>query len=143
MPNQSGEKDSDHCSSLSPHSLSTTVPQSFKLSAFHSCTGFNVGFGVFLVSICWIFFEGGLLLRLPHPLDDKAWSPSDEDVLFLWRGVHDCRHQQLPERLPRLDQQVVGPAREQESQTRKAACYCLMITLMESNYLSDLKQGWS
>ena len=72
-----------------------------------------MGFWVFVVEfnfwgICWWL----LLLGLPHPLDDKAGSPSDEDVLLLGRGVHDRRHQQLPERLPRLDQQVVGPARK-------------------------------
>ena len=109
LTNQSGDV-SDHCSSVDRF----TVSNNSSLLNFQLFTlgGFNVGFWVFVVEfnlleICW-----WLLLGLPHPLDDKARSPSDEDVLLLGRGVHDRRHQQLPERLPRLDQQVVGPATE-------------------------------
>ena len=54
----------------------------------------------------------GLLLWLSHPLDYKSRSPSNQDVLLLGGSVDDRRHQQLPERLPRLDQQIVRPAKE-------------------------------
>ena len=97
-------------------------------------------------STCWRFWGfGGLLLGFSHPLNDKARSPPDQDVLLLRRSVHNRGHQQLPERLPRLDQEVVGPATEalvsQENEdlalfAELAACYCLLITLMESNYFS-------
>ena len=74
---------------------------------------------------CELEIFWGLLLRLSHPLDDKARSPSDEDVLFLRRGVHDRGHQQLPERLPRLDQEVVGPGRE--AAVRREKVYLLVL----------------
>ena len=82
-------------------------PQDFQLSAFHSQRGGEGG----VKNLGPLDFFG-LLLWLSHPLDYKSRSPSNQDVLLLGGSVDDRRHQQLPERLPRLDQQVVRPAKE-------------------------------
>ena len=100
LTNQSVE-DTDHCSAIARFTVSN--PRLFKLFTLRRSF-----WSLQLNSICSRF----LLLGLSHPLDNEARSTPDEDVLLLGGCVHDGGHQQLSERLPRLDQQVVRPAKE-------------------------------